>query len=67
MACSSSLLPLWIRYVKGYDPDDWVTVDLHTGHITTAKLLDRESPFMDKDVYTVIIYAVDNGKGVDDR
>ncbi|XP_062312647.1 LOW QUALITY PROTEIN: cadherin-like protein 26 [Osmerus eperlanus] len=49
-------------YVKGYDPDDWVTVDLHTGHITTAKLLDRESRFMDKDVYTVILYAVDNGE-----
>ncbi|XP_067098979.1 cadherin-like protein 26 [Osmerus mordax] len=49
-------------YVKGYDPDDWVTVDLHTGHITTAKLLDRESRFMDKDVYMVILYAVDNGE-----
>lgn len=46
----------------GHDPDGWVTVDPHTGNITTAKRLDRESPYVVDNIYTVIMHAVDNGK-----
>ncbi|XP_034440871.1 cadherin-like protein 26 [Hippoglossus hippoglossus] len=49
-------------YKVGHDPADWVTVDPHTGNITTVKRPDRESPFVVNGVYTVILHAVDNGE-----
>lgn len=49
------------RYIKGEDPADWVTVDPVTGIITTSKILDRESSFVKDNIYSVTIYAVDNG------
>lgn len=49
-------------YKKGDDPADWVEVDPQTGKITTTKALDRESTFVKDGVYTVTLYAVDNGK-----
>lgn len=50
-----------LRFVKGEDIDNWITVDPVTGQVTTAKILDRESPFVKNDTYEVIVYAVDNG------
>ncbi|KAM4610050.1 cadherin-like protein 26 isoform 2-T2 [Polymixia lowei] len=49
-------------YIKGEDPGDWVTVDSNTGSITTAKILDRESPLVMDDIYNVTMLAVDNGE-----
>ncbi|XP_031421849.1 cadherin-like protein 26 isoform X2 [Clupea harengus] len=51
-----------LKYFKGEDPAGWVSVDPKTGEITTANNLDRESPYVKNNVYTVIIYSVENGK-----
>ncbi|XP_070696074.1 cadherin-like protein 26 [Pempheris klunzingeri] len=51
-----------LRYKKGDDPADWVTVDPVTGEVTTSKEVDRESPFVKDNIYTVTIHAVDDGK-----
>ncbi|XP_026100389.1 cadherin-like protein 26 [Carassius auratus] len=48
-------------FIKGEDIDGWITVDAKTGHVSTAKILDRESPFVLDDTYTVKLYAVDEG------
>ncbi|XP_070759291.1 cadherin-like protein 26 [Enoplosus armatus] len=49
-------------YKVGHDPASWVTVDPHTGDITTAKTPDRESPHVINGVYTILLHAVDDGK-----
>lgn len=50
------------RYMVGHDPAGWVTVDPHTGDITTVKLPDRESRHVVNGVYNILLYAVDDGK-----
>ncbi|KAJ8409011.1 hypothetical protein AAFF_G00240320 [Aldrovandia affinis] len=50
------------EYIKGDDPGDWVTVDSKTGQILTAKTLDRESPYVVNNTYTVTLMAIDKGK-----
>lgn len=50
------------RYKVGHDPAGWVTVDPHTGDITTAKSPDRESRYVVNGVYNILLYAVDDGK-----
>lgn len=50
------------RYIKGEDPNDWVTVDSKSGKITTAKMLDREGSNVTNGHYKVTLYAVDSGK-----
>ncbi|XP_056157668.1 cadherin-like protein 26 [Lampris incognitus] len=54
-----SFQPRDFVYMIGHDPDGWVKVDPHTGQVTTAKILDRESPYMVNNIYTVILHAVD--------
>lgn len=49
------------RFKKGYDPAGWVTVDQKTGKVTTAKSLDRESPYVKDGVYNITVLVVDNG------
>ncbi|KAL2103634.1 hypothetical protein ACEWY4_000502 [Coilia grayii] len=49
-----------IQYLKGKDPAGWVSVDSKTGKITTAKNMDRESPYVRNNRYNVTIYAVDD-------
>uniref|UniRef100_A0A4W4DS53 Cadherin domain-containing protein n=1 Tax=Electrophorus electricus TaxID=8005 RepID=A0A4W4DS53_ELEEL len=49
------------NYAKGQDVDNWVNIDSKTGKVTTAKVLDRESPLLKNSTYTVLTYAVDNG------
>ncbi|KAJ8265300.1 hypothetical protein COCON_G00143990 [Conger conger] len=50
------------EYRKGDDPDDWVTVNSKTGEISTAKLLDRESPYVVNNTYTVTLFAISHGE-----
>ncbi|KAM7402683.1 hypothetical protein PAMP_017899 [Pampus punctatissimus] len=49
-------------YSIGYDPEGWLTVDPHTGDITTIKSPDREAPHVINGVYTVLLHAVGNGE-----
>ncbi|XP_072553526.1 cadherin-like protein 26 [Salminus brasiliensis] len=53
--------PANIRFLKGEDVDNWVTVN-ETGHVSTVKALDRESPFVKDNTYTVTVLAVDQGE-----
>ncbi|XP_038551447.1 cadherin-like protein 26 isoform X2 [Micropterus salmoides] len=48
-------------YKVGHDPAGWVTVDPHTGDITTVMTPDRESPHVVNGIYTTLLYAVDDG------
>ncbi|XP_057202761.1 cadherin-like protein 26 isoform X2 [Triplophysa rosa] len=50
-----------IRYIKGEDVAGWITVDKETGNVSTAKILDRESPSVINSVYEAIVYAADDG------
>ncbi|XP_040890662.1 cadherin-like protein 26 [Toxotes jaculatrix] len=50
------------EYKVGSDPAGWVTVDPHTGDITTVKTPDRESPHVINGVYTILVLAVDDGE-----
>nr|XP_055045359.1 cadherin-like protein 26 [Misgurnus anguillicaudatus] len=50
-----------IVFILGKDVGGWISVDSQTGLVSTAKVLDRESPLVKDDTYTVVIYAVDKG------
>ncbi|XP_061095879.1 cadherin-2-like [Conger conger] len=50
-----------IRYSKLYDPANWLKIDPINGRITTIAVLDRESPYVNNDMYNVTFLASDNG------
>ncbi|XP_026520868.1 cadherin-like protein 26 [Notechis scutatus] len=50
-----------IKYKVVSDPAGWVTIDENSGIVTAAKTLDRESPFVNNNTYTVVIHATDDG------
>uniref|UniRef100_A0A8C7YWW1 Cadherin 27 n=1 Tax=Oryzias sinensis TaxID=183150 RepID=A0A8C7YWW1_9TELE len=47
-------------YRMGHDPAGWLTVDPHTGDITTVKVPDRESPHVVDGLYSIVLLAVDD-------
>ncbi|KAM5218708.1 cadherin-like protein 26 isoform 2-T2 [Hipposideros larvatus] len=50
-----------IRYKLVHDPENWVTVDEHSGAVVTRKQVDRESPYVNDSFYVIIVHAVDDG------
>ncbi|XP_015220243.2 cadherin-like protein 26 isoform X1 [Lepisosteus oculatus] len=48
-------------YEIGNDPAGWVTVDPKTGVVKTIKKVDRESPYVVNNTYTIVIHAIDKG------
>ncbi|XP_073679437.1 cadherin-like protein 26 [Garra rufa] len=49
------------KFVKGEDIDGWITVDAKSGQVSTTKIVDRESPFVNNGTYTATLCAVDDG------
>ncbi|XP_073669071.1 cadherin-like protein 26 [Paramisgurnus dabryanus] len=50
------------KFIVGEDPAGWVTIHPETGLISTTKVVDRESEYVNGSTYKVILYAVDNGQ-----
>ncbi|XP_038605958.1 cadherin-like protein 26 [Tachyglossus aculeatus] len=50
-----------IRYALAHDPAGWVRVNESSGEVVTEKHIDRESPYVNNSIYTIIVHAVDNG------
>ncbi|KAK1172843.1 desmoglein-2-like [Acipenser oxyrinchus oxyrinchus] len=47
-----------VKYVKKYDPDNWLIIDPKTGDIKLAKVPDHESKFLVNGTYTAEILAI---------
>ncbi|MGH0119999.1 UNVERIFIED_CONTAM: hypothetical protein FKN15_061117 [Acipenser sinensis] len=47
-----------VKYVKKYDPDNWLIIDPKTGDIKLAKVPDRESKFLVNGTYTAEILVI---------
>uniref|UniRef100_W5M7K1 Cadherin-like protein 26 n=1 Tax=Lepisosteus oculatus TaxID=7918 RepID=W5M7K1_LEPOC len=50
-------------YEIGNDPAGWVTVDPKTGVVKTINKVDRESPYVVNNTYTIVIHAIDKDTG----
>uniref|UniRef100_A0A3P9KBW1 Cadherin domain-containing protein n=1 Tax=Oryzias latipes TaxID=8090 RepID=A0A3P9KBW1_ORYLA len=49
-----------VKYKIVYDPDNWLTVDEDSGLVKVKSLMDRESPNVTDNKYTVLLGAYDN-------
>uniref|UniRef100_A0A8C7XEY4 Cadherin domain-containing protein n=1 Tax=Oryzias sinensis TaxID=183150 RepID=A0A8C7XEY4_9TELE len=49
-----------VKYKIIYDPDNWLTVDEDSGLVKVKSLMDRESPYVKDNKYTVLLGAYDN-------
>ncbi|XP_073672479.1 desmoglein-2.1-like [Garra rufa] len=47
-----------VRYAKGYDPDNWISIDMETAEIKLNKAPDRESPFVVNGTYYAKILCI---------
>ncbi|KAM6457187.1 cadherin-like protein 26 isoform 2-T2 [Liasis olivaceus] len=50
-----------LRYKVVSDPGGWVKINENSGIVTAVKTLDRESPFVNNSMYTIVIHAIDDG------
>lgn len=50
-----------IKYSKLSDPADWLRIDPNNGRVTTIAVLDRESPYVQNNMYNATFLATDNG------
>uniref|UniRef100_A0AAR2JTT0 Cadherin domain-containing protein n=1 Tax=Pygocentrus nattereri TaxID=42514 RepID=A0AAR2JTT0_PYGNA len=50
-----------IRYSKLSDPADWLRIEPNNGRITTIVVLDRESPYVQNNMYNATFLATDSG------
>lgn len=58
--CNSPAFVFRYRIIR--DPAGWLKVDRATGLIKVKNIMDRESPFVIDDKYTVLVGAYDNGR-----
>ncbi|XP_054835317.1 cadherin-like protein 26 [Eublepharis macularius] len=54
-------VPNAIRYKIAFDPAHWVTIEERTGILTTVRILDRESSYVNNSIYTILVHAIDDG------
>uniref|UniRef100_A0A8D3BNA7 Cadherin domain-containing protein n=1 Tax=Scophthalmus maximus TaxID=52904 RepID=A0A8D3BNA7_SCOMX len=47
-----------VRYAKGSDPDNWLTIDPKTAEIKLNKMPDRESPFLVNGTYIAQVLCI---------
>ncbi|XP_067274603.1 desmoglein-2.1 [Pseudorasbora parva] len=47
-----------VKYAKGYDPDNWISIDVDTAEIKLHKVPDRESPFVVNGTYYAKILCI---------
>uniref|UniRef100_A0A672T6X3 Cadherin domain-containing protein n=1 Tax=Sinocyclocheilus grahami TaxID=75366 RepID=A0A672T6X3_SINGR len=47
-----------VKYAKGYDPDNWISIDTDTAEIKLNKVPDRESPFVVNGTYYAKILCI---------
>ncbi|XP_023284459.1 desmoglein-2-like [Seriola lalandi dorsalis] len=47
-----------VRYVKGSDPDNWLTIDPETAEIKLNKMPDRESPYIVNGSYSAQVLCI---------
>ncbi|XP_058613070.1 desmoglein-2-like protein isoform X2 [Onychostoma macrolepis] len=47
-----------VKYAKGYDPDNWISIDKDTAEIKLNKVPDRESPFVVNGTYYAKILCI---------
>ncbi|NWU96630.1 CAD13 protein, partial [Upupa epops] len=50
-----------IRYSVHKDPAGWLEVNPTNGTISTTAVLDRESPYVQNNIYTALFLAIDSG------
>ncbi|RXN13389.1 desmoglein-2-like protein [Labeo rohita] len=47
-----------VKYTKGYDPDNWISIDMETAEIKLNKVPDRDSPFVVNGTYYAKILCI---------
>lgn len=52
------------RYAKGYDPDNWLSIDEETSEIKLMKIPDRESKSLVNGSYIAKILCMTQGKTI---
>jgi len=58
----TSLCAILIRYVKGRDTANCITIDSVTAEIQLAKKIDYESSYVVNGTYTITILGITTGK-----